>query len=49
MRRALNAAAIPIGTKSSWFASVGIEPMLAGMASARDSATSDAAVICTIM
>ena len=37
------------GTKSSWLASVGIEPMLAGMASVRDSATSDAAEICTIM
>ena len=49
MRRALNAAAMPIGTKSSWLASVGMDPMLAGIASVRDSATRDAAVICTIM
>ena len=49
MRCAFHAAAIPIGTKSSWLASVGIDPMLAGIASVRDSATSDAAVICTIM
>ena len=40
---------MPIGTKSSWFASVGIEPMLAGIARVRDSATSEAAEIWTIM
>ena len=49
IRCALNAAAMPIGTKSSWLASVGMDPMLAGIASVRDSATRDAAVIWTIM
>ena len=38
-----------MGTKSSWLASVGIEPMLAGIAIERDSATSAAALIWTIM